>query len=67
VSPWLITSLNLPVVIATGRLLRLTLSAVSGHPIELLLGATGLTLVAAGGAAMMTLLRRRALRRASPS
>jgi hypothetical protein len=63
-SSWLITSFNLPVALAAGRLLRLSLAAVSAHPIGVLLGASGLTLIVGASTALV---RRRALRRASPS
>jgi hypothetical protein len=58
VSSWLIPSLGLPVVMTTGRLVVLTLTGVTRHPIGAATAA-GCALMLMGCAALMGLRRRR--------
>jgi hypothetical protein len=71
VTSWLIPSIGLPVAMTTGRLVVLTLTGVSRHPIGAVAAATGsavmLLLLTVGCAALVGRRRRRASRRGSIS
>jgi hypothetical protein len=59
VSSWLIPSLGLPVVMATGRLVVLTLTGVTRHPIGAVTAAGCLLMSLMGCAALIGRRRRR--------
>jgi MYXO-CTERM domain-containing protein len=65
VSSWLIPSFGLPVAMTTGRLVVLTFSEASGHPITAVIGSAFLPMVAYGALAARR--RRRASQRGSIS
>jgi cytochrome c biogenesis protein CcdA len=59
VSSWLITSLGLTVAMTTGRLVVLTLTGVTRHPIGAVTAAGSALMLLMGCAALMGLRRRR--------
>ena len=58
-STWLIPSLGLPVVMTTGRLVILTLSGVTRHPVGAVSAAAGGALMLMMGCGVLVSLRRR--------
>jgi hypothetical protein len=67
VSSWLIPSLGLPVVMTTGRLVVLTMTGMSRHPIGAVTAAASAVMLMMSCAALVSLRRRRASRRGSIS
>jgi hypothetical protein len=59
VSSWLIPSLGLPVVMTTGRLVVLTLTGMTRHPIGAMTAAGSAVMLMMGCAVPMSLRRRR--------
>jgi hypothetical protein len=64
---WLITSFGLPVATTTGRLIVMTSTTLSRHPLSAVTAVAGSAVGAAGWGTLAHLRHRRALRRGSVS